>query len=339
MSPRDRVLAALKLEKPDRVPVVPFVISFAAKYAGIKIIDYCRDAEKLAYAQMVTADRFNIDAVYVDSDPVIEVEAMGAEIKYYEDEVPTVAKPSVRSLEDLGGLKAPDPIRDGRLPVWIEATEILKDKVGGDRAVFTNINGPFQIAAQLRGITDICMDFYRNPGLVARLIDFATETLKVLVAEEIRAGTDAIVMGEAMSSPNLISPKHFETFVLSSLKEVIDSGREVPFFLHICGDSTPIIDKMVETGARFLEVDAQVDLSMIRKKYGNKVGIRGNVNPLLLLNGKPEEVKQASKRAIDEAAEGGGFILGSGCELPKNTPYENLEAMICAAEEFGRYSN
>ncbi len=337
LNPRERVLTTLQLQKPDRVPVIPFIITFAAKYAGMKFIDYCHDANKIAAAQAMTAEHFQIDAVYVDSDPIIEIEAIGAKVDYYEDEVPTVTKPYIQSLEDVRSLKIPDPQKDGRLPVWLEATRILKRSVGDERAVFTNINGPFQIAAQLRGIADICIDFYRNPQMVTKLLEFTTELSKTFVKAQMDAGTDAIVMGEAMSSPNLISPTQFEQYVLPHVRDIIETEKAVPFFLHICGDSTPIIEKMVRTGARFLEVDTPVDLAKIREKYGNKVGIRGNVSTTQLLNGTPNEVEESCRKSIKAAAKGGGFILGSGCELPKNTPRRNLEAMVTAARKYGRY--
>ncbi|WP_455367662.1 uroporphyrinogen decarboxylase family protein [[Eubacterium] cellulosolvens] len=331
------MLKTLQLQKPDRVPVIPFIIAFAAKYAGIKFIDYCHDAKRIATAQAVTAKHFQIDAVYVDSDPIIEIEAIGAKVNYYEDEVPAVAKPHIQSLEDIVSLKMPDPQKAGRLPVWLEATRILKRIVGDERAVFTNINGPFQIAAQLRGITDICIDFYQNPQMVTKLLEFTTELAKTFVEAQVEAGTDAIVMGEAMSSPNLISPTQFEQYVLPHIRDIIETEKSVPFFLHICGDSTLIIDKMVKTGARFLEVDTPVDLAKIRERYGNKIGIRGNVSTTLLLNGGPDEVEESCQKSIEAAAKGGGFILGSGCELPKNTPHRNLEAMVAAARKYGRY--
>ena len=69
MNSRERVLKALALQKSDRVPVVPFIITFAAKYAGFKFIEYARDSNILAKSQIAMARRFKIDAVYVDSDP------------------------------------------------------------------------------------------------------------------------------------------------------------------------------------------------------------------------------------------------------------------------------
>lgn len=212
MNSRERALRALNLQRPDRVPVVPFVISFAAKYAGLRFIEYCKDASKLAEAQIATAHRFKLDAVYVDSDAVVDIEAMGAEVKYFEDEIPTASNPAVRSLDDVRSLEVPDPQRGGRLPVWLDATKVLRKEVGDHLAVFSNINGPFQIAAQLRGITNICMDFYRNPEPVSELVDLTTEAAIAMARAEIEAGTDAIVLGDAMSSCSLISPRHFEQF-------------------------------------------------------------------------------------------------------------------------------
>lgn len=338
MNSRDRVLAALELQEPDRVPVVPFIITFAAKHTNIKFIDYCTKADKIVESQFKTANDFDIDAVYVDSDPVIEAEAMGGQANYYEDEVPTIKGAFVQSVEDIRLLKKPDPLIDGRMPVWIEAIEKLKRQSGKEYAVFSNINGPFQIAAQLRGITNICVDFYRNPETVDSLMDLATDVAISFVKAEVKAGADAVVMGEAMASPNVISPKQFERFVLPYDKRVIEAGGKTPFFLHICGDSTLIIDHMVSTDARFLEVDAQVNLADIRRKYGNTVGIRGNISTTLLLTGEPKQVEVECKKCIEAAANGGGFILGSGCELPKNTPPRNLKAMVRTAENYGKYT-
>lgn len=338
MNSRERVLKALALQKSDRVPVVPFVITFAAKYAGFKFIDYAKDPSILAKAQMAMARRFEIDAVYVDSDPIIEIEAMGAEIRYPEDESPMASKPTVRTLDDVKSLKVADPDRDGRLPVWLNAIRMLKERVGDELAVFGSLNAPFQAAAQLLGITETCMYMYRNPALVRELLDLTTKVVVSFMRAEIRAGADAIVLGDAISSPTVISPRHFEQFSFPYIREVIRQAHgQVPFILHICGDATRIIDKMVETGTTYLEVDSYVDLAQVRKKHGNSVGIIGNVSPALLLTGTPKAVEESCQEAIEAAGLTGAYILGSGCELPKNTPYANLDAMVEAAKKYGTY--
>jgi uroporphyrinogen decarboxylase len=338
MNSRERVLRALALQKGDRIPVVPFIITFAAKYAGFKFIQYAKNTEVLVKSQIAMARRFKVDAVYVDSDPVIEIESMGAEVRYPEDESPTASRPAVKTAADIKSLKMPDPERDGRLPVWLNAIRNLKEEVGDELAVFGSTNGPFQATAQLLGIAEACKCMYRNPSLINDLLNLTTEVVTDFVKAEIKAGADAIVVGDAMSSPTVISPRHFEQFSFPFIRRVMhQAGEAVPFILHICGDATRIIDKMVETGTRYLEVDSYVDLARVRRNFGSSVGIIGNISPSLLLNGNAKQVEDSCRGAIEAAGGTGAYILGSGCELPKNTPYENLDAMVHAAEQYGRY--
>jgi uroporphyrinogen decarboxylase len=156
---------------------------------------------------------------------------------------------------------------------------------------------------------------------------------------EVEAGVDAVILGDAMSSTSLISPKAFEQFSFPYIQNVIRRAEgRVPFILHICGDATRIVDKMVETGATYLELDSSVDLAQVRKKHGNSIGMIGNVSPMLLLSGVPQAVIEECRKAILAGGLDGAFILGSGCELPKNAPHENLDAMVRAAEEYGKYA-
>ena len=335
MNSKERVLKALALEKPDRVPVVPFMITFAAKYAGFKFIDYATNSKILAQSQIATARRFKIDAVYVDSDPVVEIEAMGAKVRYSEDESPAASTPVVKSPKDIRSLRIPDPEKDGRMPVWLDAIRILKDTVGEERALFAHLNGPFQAAAQLLGITETAKRLLGDPSLLLELLDLTSQTVADFMKAEIQAGVDGIILGDAMSSTSLISPDAFERFSFPYIRETIRRAEgKTHFILHICGDATRIVDKMVATGAKYLEVDSKVDLAKVRSKYGNSVGIIGNVSPTLLLSGSAEAVEEDCRRAIEAAGIGGPFILGSGCEVPKDTPHRNMDAMIKAAEKY-----
>jgi uroporphyrinogen decarboxylase len=338
MNSKERVLNALAFRKSDRVPVVPFIIGFAAKYAGAKFIDYAKNPAVIAESQMAVARRFRVDAVYVDSDPVVEIEAMGARVEYPEDESPMASTPTVMSSHDVRLLRVADPEKDGRLPVWLDAIRILKEKAGSEYAVFANVNGPFQAAAQLLGISETARCLLSKPDLLLDLLDLTTQTVVDFMRAEVQAGVDAVLLGDAMSSTSFISPKALEQFSFPFIQNVIRQAEgRVPFILHICGDATRIIDKMVATGARYLELDSLVDLAQVRKNHGNSVGIIGNVSPMLLLFGTPQEVDEECRKAIQAGGLDGAYILGSGCEVPKNTPHENLDAMVRAAEEYGRF--
>lgn len=336
MNSRERVLKALAYQKSDRVPVVPFIITFAAKYGGSKFIEYATKSNILAQCQIEVARRFRIDAVYVDSDPIIEIEAMGAKVRYAEDESPSALEPAVKNQKDLVLLKQPNPEEDGRLPIWINAIKILREKVGGEFAVFANVNGPFQAAAQLLGMLETAKCMRRSPEILLELLDLTTQTISNFMKAEIRAGADAIILGDPMSSSSVISPREFEQFSAPYIRKIVKQA-EVPIILHICGDTTRIIDKMVETGARYLELDWSIDMNQVRKKHGNTIGLIGNVNPTLFLTGTPEVVEDNCRRAVESAGLTGAFILGTGCELPKDTPYANLDRMVAAAEKYGNY--
>ncbi|MGA3406175.1 MAG: uroporphyrinogen decarboxylase family protein [Candidatus Bathyarchaeia archaeon] len=337
MNSKDRVLKALAFQKSDRIPVVPFIITFAAKYGGFRFIEYATNTSILAQCQIAVAKRFKIDAVYVDSDPIIEIEAMGARVRYPEDESPSVLEPTVKSLNDIQSLTLPDPEKDGRLPVWINAIRILKEKVGNEFAVFANINGPFLAAAQLLGMLETAKCMRRSPDVLLELMDLTTQTIVNFMKAEIQAGADAIILGDPMSSSSVISPKEFAQFSFPYIQEVVRQAGEVPIILHICGDTTRIIDKMVETGAKYLELDWSVDLAQVRMNYGNTIGLIGNVNPTLLLTGTPELVEESCRKAIEAAGLTGAYILGTGCELPRETPHTNLDTMIRAAVKYGMY--
>ena len=332
MNSKERVLKTLALEKSDRIPVVPFIITFAAKYGGSKFIEYATNSKILAQCQIAVAKRFEIDAVYVDSDPIIEIEAMGARVRYPEDESPSALEPTVKNLTDISKLKQPDPEKDGRLPIWINAIRILKEEVGNEYAVFANINGPFLAAAQLLGMLETAKCMRQSPDLLLGLLDLTTQTIVNFMKAEIHAGADAIILGDPMSSPNVISPAQFARFSLPYIQKVVRQAGEIPIILHICGDTTKIIDKMVATGAKYLELDWSVDLAQVRTNYGNTIGLIGNVNPTLLLTGTPELVKDNCRKAINSARLTGAYILGTGCELPRDTPHANLDSMVSIRE-------
>jgi len=337
MNSRERVIQALALQKSDRVPVIPFIITFAAKYGGFRFLKYATDPNVLAECQIAVAKRFKIDAVYVDSDPIVEIEAMGAPIRYPEDESPSALEPIVKSMNDVRSLRLPDPEKDGRLPVWINAVKILKEKVGSDFAVFANINGPFLAAVQLLGMVEAAKSMRQSSEIILELLNHTTHAITNFMKAEINAGADAIILGDPMSSTSVISPHQFVRFSLPYIQQVVHNASQTPIILHICGDTTRIIDKMVETGARYLELDWTVNLTDVRTKHQN-IGLIGNVNPTLLLTETPETVEESCRSAIAAAGLTGAFILGTGCELPRDTPHANLDRMIIAAERYGRYS-
>lgn len=102
--------------------------------------------------------------------------------------------------------------------------------------------------------------------------------------------------------------------------------------LHICGNATRVIDLYAETGADLIEIDNKVDLAMAKRAIGDRAALMGNVHTVTeLLDGTPASVRAAAQRCIDQAGSGGGFVLGSGCIVPRRAPLENVIEMVRVA--------
>jgi uroporphyrinogen decarboxylase len=100
-----------------------------------------------------------------------------------------------------------------------------------------------------------------------------------------------------------------------------------------------VVDLLPEMGVTVLLMfDPKNDIGFYKKEIGDRVALKGNVNPLKFLRfGTPETVKAEVKRQLDAAKEGGGYIVSTGGEMGDGTPDENIFALIEAVEEYGKY--
>jgi uroporphyrinogen decarboxylase len=133
---------------------------------------------------------------------------------------------------------------------------------------------------------------------------------------------------------------------LPVLKEVTRAARliGIPTHVHSCGPEMKLVEMAVEhtdlTIIDPLEVPpmGDCDLGDLKRRFGDKIILKGNLHTTeVMLNGSVQDVIDASKRAIDQAAEGGRFILSTGDQCGRDTPFENIRAMIETAKTYGKY--
>jgi uroporphyrinogen decarboxylase len=149
-------------------------------------------------------------------------------------------------------------------------------------------------------------------------------------------------------NPRVDRPSAFEDLIsrertnssCSSRRAAIDIKKEykVPFIMHICGDTTNTMSHLPEMGVDCFSVDHKVNIAVAKQRIGKKIAIMGNVHPIeVALNGTPEDVTKASVECMRKAGVGGGLILSTGCETPRDCPDANIIAMGRAALERGKY--
>ncbi len=327
MTSRERVLNLLEGRPSDRLPLMPITMMFAADQAGIKYGDYARDHRLLGQAQLVTAEKYQLDYVSVISDPAREAADCGAAIQYFPDQPPGLdeQRALLGDKTVLARLRIPDPLAAGRMKDRVDGVAWLKNRVGNDLLLEGWIEGPCAEAADLRGINNLMTDFFDDPGFVRALFDFVLEMELQFARVQIQAGADIIGLGDAAAS--LVGPKVYAEFVLPYEKKMVDAihamGAKVR--LHICGNTRRILEGMGSLGTDLVDLDL-APVSEGRQKMGPDQVILGNAHPVHdIKNGTPESIAATLAECHRQA--GPRFIVGAGCEIPRGTPHANMMAM------------
>ncbi len=335
---RDHVRAAYSRSFTDRVPVYPITSLINAKVAGMTIKEYLTQPKKFAKAVVASYERFQGDVVTMMADLVMETEACGSTVAMPEDDLAYVTKHVLDDKKKLAKMKVPDPMKNARLPYYIEGLSLARDQIT-DSAAGSVICGPWQIAVTLRGAEQIIMDTVDDPGFVHDLMKFTTEFAQrfgMAINTEARVG---LSYSEAACSLNLISPNIYRTFVLPYHQQLVKffSEKRTGVTLHICGYIDPIMEDIVATGVSALSIDCYSSLKRLMKVSNRKLVIIGNVDILLFKDGTKKQIEDATKGCIDTAAPYSAFVLSSACEIPPTAPLENIDHFIKFAQEYGRY--
>jgi len=339
MNSLERVRLAASGRVADRVPVGPYLANWTARWAGIPLSRYCTDGRAMAEAQLQAWERLGQDIIFPDSDNYYLAEGFGCVAHIPEDDIPTLAQPAVERLEQVFDLEVPDPQRDGRMPVILEAIERIHAQVGDEVAIRVPGTGPFALASYLIGmgpfLTELALVHHglhtAHREVLEHMLDLTTEALIRFGLAELRAGAHVIQCGDSLASCSVISPDMYRTWVLPRHQRVFRAWKEAGALtvLHICGKNTHALELFAQTGADIVAVDHLVDLRLAKETIGDRVCLIGNLDPVeTMLRGTPAEVEQRARACLEAAAAGGGYILGTGCEVPPDTPVENLEALV-----------
>jgi uroporphyrinogen-III decarboxylase len=157
-------------------------------------------------------------------------------------------------------------------------------------------------------------------------------------------GAEKIFLGNGMGAPPYVSPAIFNEFVYPFLKMQVDLAvlRGFRVHVHLDGDLTSVLETLAHVsdglppGKVMLDFE-KTDMRKAKEVLGDRVCIYGNVPGALLVYGSPQEVDLYCRDLIGACAGGGGFILGSECEVPWDAKPDNVRAVLAAAEKYGRY--
>jgi MtaA/CmuA family methyltransferase len=331
MNPMQRVNGGIRSENVPEVPVIPLASLWIAKFSGIPVGDLIRSGEKICEAQIKAYERVGYDALFGYSDPLYVPEALGCELRILKTGLQTVPI-SVKTVEDVDRLPSPDPYKDGRIPAVLKAVRLLSKYSDGKIPVIPGFEGPLTAAVRTLDADFLMRKVLKDRTFVLKLLGKITDIL-IKVGRALREeGADLLFLPDPVTSSDMISPRFANEIEFPFLERLIKSVG-MPCILHICGDSTEILNMMARTGAAVISLDQCMNLPKVRNVVGWDVAIGGNINPVDVMQfGTPDDVRDEVNRLLSENGNK-RYVVMTGCSVPPDTPLDNLLAAVQAVRE------
>jgi MtaA/CmuA family methyltransferase len=314
-------------------PVIPLVGYPGIAATGHSVADVLTAREPHMESLMFLEDRYHPPCLFHVMDLTVEAEALGLSVRFAEDGPPSVTEHPIDTLEKLGSLSVPDPKKDGRLPLFLDVVSRVAMNIDGMMGAYCV--GPFTLAAELCGAEEVAVRTITEVGFMHDLMSFVTLVCQAYARALAAVGASVVAILEPTAV--ILSPAAFEKYCLEPLKSVASAVRDgggSPV-LHICGDSTHLLDVMVRTAVDGLSLDGPVDLGAALAAAPDDMVIIGNVDPVgTMLEGDPAAVTEAALALLGKFGGNRNYVLGTGCDLPIETPLENIDALMDAARSY-----
>jgi MtaA/CmuA family methyltransferase len=328
----ERLKGAIELEKADEVPVIPIAGQWIAKFSGIPIEQIIHKGEKLFEGQIKAYEAVGYDILCSYCECLYTAETLGCKLNLTKTGL-QLAPISIKTVEDIERIPVPSPGKDGRLPEILKTVELLSKYSSNQIPVMGAIEGPLTTALRVIEPDYLMRTIIKGKNFVLRLLEKIADILITVGEALVERGVNILFIPDPVASSSMISLKTVDEIAFPSLKRLVKSIK-VPSILHICGDSTQILNMMVKTSASVLSVEQCMNLSLVREKVGWETVIGGNIDPVrVLLFGNSEDIYSEVHRCL---AAGGirRFILMTGCSISPDTPVDNLRTVVLAARKF-----
>ena len=362
MDSRERVFAALSFQEPDRVP-----IDFWGSNGFYRMLKKRRGMDRETFL-----DEHDVDFRYIAGPryvgPPLETGEAGFDVDIWGVRRRRVTVPTrfgeevykevhFHPLGEAGTVAEVEAYAHWPSPDWFDYTvvraqcEEIRDK--GRVVVFMGdrLNRVAQLkpAMYIRGIEKVFLDFMENAEIIEavfrHLRAFYSEYL-TRILEAADGMIDIVLTGDDFGSQNgpLVSPGMWERFLGEGFEQYmkIISSHGARSMHHTCGMVTPIVPGLVERGLdvlQSLQPEAMAaDMADLKRDFGDRLAFHGGMSiQQTLPRGTPEDVRKEVKERIETLAHGGGYILCTAHNVQADCPLENVEAMLRAGREFGRY--
>jgi uroporphyrinogen decarboxylase len=361
MNSRERFLAVINHQEPDRVPVFANLTPQVAEKLGKKMnLPYEPEdsflSTRISHTEILLElgnDAVGIGPCRDAAKPTVRLEdgrlkdewkIIYKRVGLYDE---AVVRPlaHVEEVEDLKNYQFPKALVPGRF----DLAEKVTAKYIKDYAIVGDLEATiFELAWNLVGLEKFLLDLAFGKEYIYHLLDKLAEFNTACGIKMIELGADVIWMGDDFGTQQgmMISPASYREVFKPRQKKIIDTFKQtnpdIKVAYHSCGSIVPIIEDLIEVGVDILNpIQPQakgMDLKLFKEKFGDKIIFFGGVDVQKAMPyGSPEDVKEEVKARIAAAGNGGGYILAPAHNIQPDTSLENIYAMYEAVKKYGVY--
>jgi uroporphyrinogen decarboxylase len=334
----ERVLTAMDMREPDKVPFFLMCTHYCAKFLNLSVKSYFSKAENVAKGQLMLLEKFNNDCLNPYYSAAHDFEAFGGEIVFNEEGPPNAGEPIIKNFDDILKLQPPDVKNSKSLRKALETISILKNEVGSSVPIGGGVVSPFTLPILQMGFNKYIELIYEKPELVEHLIKINEKFCVEWANMQLRAGATFITLIDSMSVSSIIPKNIYLNTGFPSAKRTVASINSNVAIATSSASSASIMEEIIECGIKAILVSHTDDIVEVKKKVGQRATLLGNLNGIEMCNWTTNEVESNIKDVIRKAGVGGGFIL---CDSLGDIPYQLSEDIlyeICeSVNKWGRY--
>jgi len=338
MNSKERVIAALERKQPDRIPVFEWII---AKNVIQEIIG---SDDLLSLVETLDLDGINYRADYKKKfiNEKIYFDEWGSKKQLSPDGLDTIIEHPLQDLSKHKRFHFPDPYASGRF----ESIEKAVERFGNSRAIVLTVRDVFSDIRDLIGFENTLVALLKQQDLYSELLDRLIEyNLTLAEIANKKYGIEIIATSDdyATAQSLIFSPELFKDFLGPAYRKLVREFKRIGFHYikHTDGNIMDIIEYLVESGIDCLDPidpNAGMNIADVKKKYGKKICIKGNIdNTSTLSNGTKEQVEKEVRMRISQAGQGGGYILSSSNTIHSGVKPENFIHMVETVKKYGKY--
>lgn len=320
------------LDQKERV-ALPIMTYLGLDFTKKSIHDLVTNGDEHFNCIKALADYYPSAAAVSVMDLSIEAEAFGADIIFSKDDVPTIKGRLIKDNAEIIDLAIPKlDIR--RIPEYLKASSLASSHIT-NKPVFSGMIGPFSLAGRLFDISEFMMNVLMDPVSSHALLRKCTDFLKIYAKAYKDSGANGLIIAEPAAG--LLSFETCHEFSSLYIKEIVDFVQDDSFIviLHNCGNTVELVPTMVYTGAAGFHFGNAVNITDILPRMPEDRLVGGNIDPSGIFRaGNPDLMRKVVTDLLNNTKSFKNFFLSSGCDVPPNTPKQNVDAFYEALADF-----